>query len=93
MDYSTESLNAITECAKSLMTPTSVSIQLGFNETDFMDDIHTPGNPARRAYFTGLEATDHELRQQLLDLMRAGSPSALADCQQRIERCLNEITM
>lgn len=75
------------------MTPTSVSIQLGFNETDFMDDIHTPGNPARRAYFTGLEATDHELRQQLLDLMRAGSPSALADCQQRIERCLNEITM
>lgn len=58
-----------------------------------MDDIHTPGNPARRAYFTGLEATDHELRQQLLDLMRAGSPSALADCQQRIERCLNEITM
>jgi len=30
---------------------------------------------------------------QLLDLMRAGSPAALADCQQRMERCLNEITV
>ena len=75
------------------MTPSLVSIQLGFNEVEFIDDIHTPGNPARRAYYLGLEETDKELRQQLLDLMRAGSPSALADCQQRIERCLNEITM
>ena len=41
----------------------------------------------------GLEETDRELRQQLLDLMRAGSPSAIADCQQRIERILNEITV
>lgn len=75
------------------MTPTLVSIRLGFNEVDFMDDIHTPGNPARRAYYSGLEETDKELRQQLLDLMRAGSPSAIADCQQRIERILNEITV
>ena len=37
--------------------------------------------------------TDRELRQQQLDLMRAGSPSAIADCQQRIERILNEITV
>lgn len=75
------------------MTPTSVSFQLGFDEVAFLDDIHTPGHPARRAYYTGLEATDRELRQQLIDLMRAGSPAALADCQQRIERCLNEITV
>ena len=34
-----------------------------------------------------------KLRQQQLDLMRAGSPSAIADCQQRIERILNEITV
>ena len=41
----------------------------------------------------GLDETDKELRQQQLDLMRAGSPSAIADCQQRIERILNEITV
>ena len=75
------------------MTPSLVSIQLGFNEVEFIDDIHTPGNPARRAYYLGLEETDKELRQQLLYLMRAGSPSAIADCQQRIERILNEITV
>ena len=75
------------------MTPSLVSIQLGFNEVEFIDDIHTPGNPARRAYYLGLEETDKELRQQLLDLMRAGSPSAITDCQQRIERILNEITV
>lgn len=75
------------------MTPSLVSVQLGFNEIEFIDDIHTPGNPARRAYYMGLEETDKELRQQLLDLMRVGSPSAIADCQQRIERILNEITV
>lgn len=75
------------------MTPSLVSIQLGFNEIEFIDDIHTPGNPARRAYYLGLEETDKELRQQLLDLMRVGSPSAITDCQQRIERILNEITV
>lgn len=41
----------------------------------------------------GLDETDKELRQQQLDLMRAGSPTAIADCQQRIERVLNEIAV
>ena len=75
------------------MTPSMVSIRLGIDEVQLLDDIHTIGNPARRAYYTGLEATDRELRQQQLDLMRAGSPAAIADCQQRIERCLNEIQL
>jgi hypothetical protein len=70
-----------------------VSIRLGIDEVQLMDDIHTIGHPARRAYYAGLEQTDCEVRQQLLDLMRAGSPTALADCQQRIERCLNEIQL
>ena len=74
------------------MTPSMVSFRLGIDEVQLLDDIHTVGHPARRAYYTGLEQTDGELRQQLIDLMRAGSPSAIADCQQRIERCLNEIT-
>lgn len=75
------------------MTPSMVSIRLGIDEVQLLDDIHTIGHPARRAYYQGLEETDRELRQQLLDLMRAGSPSAIADCQQRIERMLNEITV
>lgn len=75
------------------MTPSMVSIRLGIDETQLLDDIHTVGHPARRAYYTGLEETDGELRRQLIDLMRAGSPTAIADCQQRIERLLNEITV
>ncbi len=93
MDYSTNLLNEITECAKALMTPSQVSFRLDINEVQFLDDIHTVGHPARRAFYIGLQATDNELRQQIIDLMRAGSPSAIADCQRRIERCLNEITL
>ena len=75
------------------MTPSMVSFRLGIDEVQLRDDINTIGHPARRAYYTGLEETDGELRQQQLDLMRAGSPSAIAGCQQRIERCLSEIAL
>ena len=75
------------------MTPSMVSFRLDIDEVRFHDDINTLGHPARRAYYSGLEETDRELRQQQLDLMRVGSPSAIADCQQRIERILNEITV
>ena len=63
------------------MTPSMVSFRLGIDEVQLHDDINTLGHPARRAYYSGLEETDKELRQQQLDLMRAGSPSAIADCQ------------
>jgi hypothetical protein len=75
------------------MTPSQVSFRLDINEVQLLDDINTIGNPARCAYYKGLEETDCEVRTQLLDLMRVGSPSAIADCQQRIERCLSEITI
>lgn len=75
------------------MTPSMISFRLGIDERQLLDDINTIGHPARRAYYSGLEKTDRELRQQQLVLMRAGSPSAIADCQQRIERILNEITV
>lgn len=93
MDYSTNLLKEITECAKVLMTPSQVSIRLDIDEVQFLDDIHTIGHPARRAFYLGLQSTDNELRLQIIDLMRAGSPTAIADCQQRIERVLNEITV
>ena len=66
------------------MTPSQVSIHLDIDERLLLDDIHTLGHPARMA-------TDNELRKNMIDLMRAGSPSAIADCQARIERMLNEI--
>ena len=75
------------------MTPSMISFRLGIDEVAFTDDVNTVGHPARRAYYRGLEATDREVRQQLIDLMRAGSPSAVADCQRRIERCLSEISV
>ena len=75
------------------MPPSMISFRLGIDEVALLDDINTVGHPARRAYYQGLEATDSEVRQQLIDLMRAGSPTAVADCQQRIERCLAEISV
>ena len=84
-------LEEIEKCAKTLMTPSQVSFCLDIDEIQFHDDIRTIGHPARRAFYKGLQSTDNELRQQIIDLMRAGSPTAISDCQQRIERCLNEI--
>ena len=75
------------------MTPAMVSFRLGIDEVQLLDDINTIGHPARRAYYTGLEETDGELIRQTLDLMRAGSPSAIVECQRRIERILIEITV
>ena len=75
------------------MTPSQVSIHLDIDEMQLLDDINTIGHDARKAYYRGLVATDNELRKNTLDLMRAGSPSAIADCQTRIERILNEITV
>ena len=70
-----------------------MSFRLDIDEVQFLDDIHTVDHPARRAFYKGLQSTDNELRQQIIFLMRAGSPSAIADCQPRIERILNEITV
>lgn len=75
------------------MTPSQVSFRLDLDEVQFLDDIHTVGHPARRAFYKGLQSTDSELRKQVIDLMLAGSPSAISDCQQRIERLLNEISI
>lgn len=75
------------------MTPSQVSFRLDLDEVQFLDDIHTVGHPARRAFYKGLQSTDYELRKQVFDLMLAGSPSAISDCQQRIERLLNEISI
>ena len=48
------------------MTPSMVSFRLGIDEVQLHDDINTLGHPARRAYYSGLEETDKELRQQQL---------------------------
>ena len=63
INYSPDLLKEIETCAQTLMAPSMVAIRLDIDEVRLIDDIHTPGHPARRAYYQGLEYTDGELRQ------------------------------
>ena len=80
MDYSKELLQKIEEEAKRLMTPSEISALLGIDESEFIDDINTLGHPARIAFFHGVAVTAREIREDIRDAARAGSPFSVSEC-------------
>ena len=93
MDYSKELLQKIEEEAKRLMTPSEISALLGIDESEFIDDINTLGHPARIAFFHGVAVTAREIREDIRDAARAGSPFSVSECLSLMERQLSSVTM
>lgn len=93
MDYSKELLQKIEEEAKRLMTPSEISALLGIDESEFIDDINTLGHPARIAFFHGVAVIAREIREDIRDAARAGSPFSVSECLSLIERQLSSVTM
>lgn len=93
MDYSKELLQKIEEEAKRLMTPSEISALLGIDESEFIDDINTIGHPARIAFFHGVAVTAREIREDIRDAARAGSPFSVSECLSLMERQLSSVTM
>ena len=93
MDYSKELLQKIEEEARRMMTPAEISALLGIDETELTDDINTLGHHARRAFFHGVAITAREIREDIRDAARAGSPFSISECLSMIERQLSSVTM
>lgn len=74
-----------------MMTPSEISVLLGIDETEFLDDINTLRHPARLAFRRGIAANARELRENVRDAAIAGSPFSIAECQHLIEQQLASI--
>ena len=55
--------------------------------------LHTLGHPARSAFFHGVAITAREVREDIRDAARAGSPFSVSECLSMIERQLSSVTM
>lgn len=93
MDYSTDLLKEIEKNAMGMMTPREISFLLDIDEIQFIDDINTRGNPARKAFFRGVTKTAMELRENIIDAAMAGSPFSISECQKQLMQMLAEITV
>lgn len=76
MDYSQDLLKDIEKMGKDMMNPQETSVLLGIEENKFLDDVNTPGNPARQAYLRGYCSTVHDIKEGLLTTAVTGSPYA-----------------
>lgn len=93
MDYSKELLQKIEEEARHMMTPSEISSLLDIDETELKDNINTLGHPARIAFFHGVATTAREIREDIRDAARAGSPFSVSECLSLIEKQLSGVTV
>lgn len=93
MDYSSDLLTAIKDLSSQLTPPAEISALLDFDETEFRNDLNTPGNPARKAFLKGYSATALKLRQQNLELVDTGSPAADEACRGYLKKMILDINL
>lgn len=77
MRYTPEQLAQIEKLAAICTKPTEIAITLDIPEDKFKSDIAIAGNPARAAYIKGKLTTKTEIRRQMVELARVGSPAAV----------------
>ena len=76
-----------------MMTPAEIFALLGIDELEFIDDINTLGHPVRIAFLHGVAVTAREIREDIRDAARAGSPFSVSECLSLMERQLSSVTM
>jgi hypothetical protein len=93
MDYSSDLLTKIQDLSSHLTPPVEISALLDVDEKELLDDLNTPGHPARRAFMKGYSETALKLRKQNLDLVDAGSPAADEACRGYLKRMIRDIDL
>lgn len=93
MDYSNDLLDSIKDLSSNLTPPAEISALLDIDEKQFVDDLNTPGNPARRSFLKGYAETALKLRKQNLELVDAGSPAADEACRGYLKRMVRDIDL
>lgn len=78
MNYTAEQLKMIEQLAAICTTPTEIAITIDVYEEVLKTDIRISGHPARVAYIKGKLSTKTEIRRQMLEFARVGSPAAVS---------------
>lgn len=76
MNLTQEQLKAIEDCAYRLITPELVAINVGVDETDFMDELRTPGSSVRQFFYRGYVRQLIETREAIIKAAQNGSNPA-----------------
>lgn len=93
MESSKELLEKIRDCGEHMLTPQETACFLGMDEMALPDKINTLGTPERASYMKGVMNTVYKLRQDMLETAKVGSPFALTQCVEMINRAMNESNM
>ena len=79
MNLTQEQLKGIKDCAYRLITPELVAINVGVDETDFMDELRTAGSPVRNSFYRGYVRQLIETREAIIKAAQNGSNPAQAE--------------
>lgn len=77
MNLTKEQLDMVKKLAERTLPAVLIASALEVDEVDFVDEICTPGTPARKAYFSGMMQQIIETREAVIKSARNGSNPAL----------------
>lgn len=76
MNLNEDQLKAIEDLAYRLITLSLIAVNIGADETDFIQEVRTPGTPARTAFYKGYLRQLIETRDSLIKSAKNGSNPA-----------------
>ena len=92
MDYTQKQLEQIRQFAERLTPPSEISVLLGLkSESEFLQDIKEPDNPARIAMLAGMTVPADKIRQRNIQLANACSPAAIEQCSTYIRTIIKDM--
>jgi 23S rRNA A1618 N6-methylase RlmF len=88
MNLTKEQLDRVKDLAYRTMTSRVIANALEVDEVDFVDEVCTPGTPARQAYLSGMMQQMLETRESIIKAARNGSNPAQAELLRFLEKQL-----
>lgn len=84
MRYTEKQLTDIESLATLYIKVSEMAVLIDVDESELRADINLPGHPARAAYLRGKLAQKLEVRKQMAQLARVGSPLALEQSEKAL---------
>ena len=88
MNLTKEQLDRVKELAYRTMTTRVIANALEVDDVDFVDEVCTPGTPARKAYLSGMMQQMLETREDIIKAARNGSNPAQSELLRFLEKQL-----
>ena len=88
MNLTKEQLERVKDLAYRTMTSRVIANALEVDEVDFVDEVCTPGTPARHAYLSGMMQQMLETREDIIKAARNGSNPAQSELLRFLEKQL-----